>query len=166
MSSYYGDVVHRAGAPLHDHIGELGHLYLGVLPLLHQVHDGQRGALGRRAPPLPVAVVALGLLAAPRAPEGLVAGRFDDPVLGPGEGAEVDEVLLPAAGVLVLGAITARTNEGGRKKEGGIRSLEQRGPECLSYAPACQKRTKEAIFFFFLNFFWFLVAKLLHFSKP
>lgn len=118
MSSYYGDVVHRAGTPLHDHIGELGHLYLGVLALLHQVHDGQRGALGCRAPPLPVAVVALGLLAAPRAPEGLVAGRFDDPVLGPGEGAEVDEVLLPAAGVLVLVAITARTNEGGEERGG------------------------------------------------
>lgn len=112
-----GDVVHGAGAPLHDHVGELGHLDLRVLALLHQVHDGQRGALGRRAPPLAVAVVALGLPAAPSAPEGLVAGRLDDPVLGPGEGAEVDEVLLPAAGVLVLVAVASRT-DGGEDRRG------------------------------------------------
>lgn len=121
MTSYYGDIVHRASTPLHNHIGELRHLDLGVVPLLHQVHDGQRGALGHRATPLPVAVVPLGLLAAARAPEGLVAGGLDDPVLRPGESAEVDEVLLPAAGVFVLVdvAVAARTEEemrGGDKR--------------------------------------------------
>lgn len=114
-TSYYGDIVHRAGAPLYNHVGELRHLYLGVVPLLHQVHDGQRGALRHRAAPLAIAVVPLGLLAAARAPEGLVAGWLDDPVLRPGEGAEVDEVLLPAAGVFVLAdvAVAARTEEDG-----------------------------------------------------
>lgn len=113
-----GDVVHGARAPFHDHVGELGHLDLRVLALFHQVHDGQWGALGWRAAPLAVAIVALRLSAAPSAPEGLVAGRLDDPVLGPGEGAEVDEVLLPAAGVLVLATVASRTDgEEGRRLE-------------------------------------------------
>lgn len=114
-TSDYGEVVHRAGASLHDHVWEFRHFYLGVIALLHQVHDGQGGALRHHAPPLPVAKVASGLLAAPRAPEGLVASRFDDPVLRPGEGAEVDEVLLTAAGVFVLADVTvaSRTEEGG-----------------------------------------------------
>lgn len=118
MTSYYGDVVHRARAPLYNHVGEFSHFYLSVVPLLHQVHDGQRGALRHRAPPLPVAVVALGLLAASGAPEGLVARRLDDPVLRPGESTEVDEVLFPAAGVLVLVdvAVATRTEEERIKK--------------------------------------------------
>lgn len=114
--SYDGDVVHGAGAPFHDHVGELGHLDLRVLALLHKVHDGQWGALGRRAPPLAVAIVALRLPAAPSAPEGLVASRLNDPVLGPGEGAEVNEVLLPAAGVLVLVTVASRTDGGGNRR--------------------------------------------------
>lgn len=119
-TSHYGMVVHGAGAPLHDHVGEFGHLDLGVLALLHQVHDGQGGALRHHAAPLAVAVVAFGLLAAARAPEGLVTRRLDDPVLRPGEGAEVDEVLLAAAGVFVLTyvAVASRTGEG-EKKPGG-----------------------------------------------
>lgn len=106
-------VVHRAGAPLHDHVGEFRHLDLGVVALLHQVHDGQGGALRHHAPPLAVAVVAFGLFAAPQAPEGLVARRLDDPVLRPREGAEVDEVLLTAAGVFVLTGVTVASRPGG-----------------------------------------------------
>lgn len=113
MTSYYGQVVHCARTPLYNHVGELGHFDLGVVALLHQVHDGQGSALGHRAPPLAVAVVALWLFAAPGAAEGLVTRRLDDPVLRPGERTEVDEVLLPAAGVFVLVevAIAAGTEE-------------------------------------------------------
>lgn len=113
-TSDYGEVVHGAGAPLHDHVWEFRHFYLGVVALLHQVHDGQGGALGHHAPPLAVAEVALGLLAAPRAPEGLVAGRFDDPVLRPGQGAEVNEVLLAAAGLFVVADVAVASRTGRR----------------------------------------------------
>lgn len=127
VTSHDGEVVHRAGAPLHDHVWEFGHFYLGVIALLHQVHDGQGGALGHHAPPLAVAVVAFGLLAGPRAPEGLVTSRLDDPVLRPGEGAEVDEVLLAAAGVFVLTdvAVASRTEGGdnGRVRLGSHKIL-------------------------------------------
>ncbi len=142
MTSYYGDVVHRARTPLYNHVGEFSHFYLSVVPLLHQVHDGQRGALRHRAPPLPVAVVTLGLLAASGAPEGLVACGLDDPVLRPGESTEVDEVLLPAAGVFILVdvAVATRTEEERIKK---VRLLSQSpkqgdsgGPESLCYTPA------------------------------
>lgn len=132
VTSHDGEVVHRAGAPLHDHVWEFGHFYLGVIALLHQVHDGQGGALGHHAPPLAVAVVAFGLLAGPRAPEGLVTSRLDDPVLRPGEGAEVDEVLLAAAGVFVLTdvAVASRT-------EGGTTGGSGWGPtKSYSYTPA------------------------------
>ena len=117
MTSYYGHVVHCARTPFHDHIWKLCNFYLSVVPFLHQVHDGQGGALGHRAPPLAVAIVALRLLAAPGAAEGLVARRLDDPVLCPGERAEVDKVLLSAAGVFALAdvAVAARTEE--EKKE-------------------------------------------------
>lgn len=118
MSSHYGVVVHRAGAPLHDHVWEFGHFYLCIIALLHQVHDGQGGALGHHAPPLAVAVVAFGLLAGPRAPEGLVTSRLDDPVLRPGEGAEVDEVLLAAAGVFVLTGVAVASRAEGEKTGG------------------------------------------------
>ena len=117
ISSHDGNVVHGARAPLHDHVGELRHLDLRVLAPLHQVHDGQRRALRHGAPPLPVAAVAAArrLLAAPGAPVRLVAGGLDDPVLGPGERAEVDEVLLAAARVtalVVVGlAVAAGTEE-------------------------------------------------------
>lgn len=130
-TSDYGEVVHRAGAPLHDHVWEFRHFYLGVFALLHQVHDGQGGALRHHAPPLAVAKVASGLLAAPRAPEGLVASRFDDPVLRPGEGAEVDEVLLTAAGVFVLADVTVAS----RTEEGGVTGLSWWTPENLCYTP-------------------------------
>lgn len=109
-------MVHHAVAPLHDQVGELGHFYLRELVLLHQVHDGQRGALGHRAPPLAVAVVALGLLAAAGALEGLVARRLDDPVARPAERAEVDVVLLPAAGVFVLVEVAIAPRTGGEKE--------------------------------------------------
>lgn len=118
--SYYGDVLRGARTFLHYHIGELGHLYLGVVALLHQVHDGQRGALGHRALPLAVAVVARGLPAAPGAPEGLVSRRLDDPVLRPGERAEVDEVLLPAAAVLALLGVAVAARTDGHKQEGSV----------------------------------------------
>lgn len=102
MTSCYGGIVQCARTPLNNHVGELGHFNLRVVSLLHQVHDGQWRAHRHRAPALPVAKAAFGLLAAPRAPEGLVPGGLDDPVLGPGERPEVDEVLLPAAGVFAL----------------------------------------------------------------
>lgn len=117
MTSYYGQVVHRARTPLHDHVGELGHFDLSVVALLHQVHDGQGSALGHRAPPLAIAIVALRLLAAPGAPESLVARGLDDPVLRPGERAEVDEVLLPAAGVFVLVEVAVTTGTEEEKDE-------------------------------------------------
>lgn len=40
VTSYYRDVVQSARAPFYDHIGKFSHLYLGVVPFLHQVHDG------------------------------------------------------------------------------------------------------------------------------
>ena len=128
-------VVHGAGAPLHDHVGEFGHFYLGIVALLHQVHDGQGGALGHHAAPLAVAVVAPGLLAAPRAPEGLVTGRLDDPVLRPGEGAEVDEVLLATAGVFVLTDVAVASRAGGGRRGGGHVWVSER----LSYTPGLSK---------------------------
>lgn len=117
--SYYRHVVHRARAPFHDHVGELGDFYLRVVALFHQVHDGQGGALGHRAPALAVAVVAFGLLAAAGAPEGLIPGRLDDPVLGPREGAEVDEVLLSAAGVFALADVAVATRAEEKNKKTG-----------------------------------------------
>lgn len=101
MTSNYGYVVHSAGTRLHDHVGELGHFYLRVVALLDQVHHGQRGALRDGTLPLPVAVVALGLLAPPSASVGLVARGFDYPILGPRERAEIDEVFFSAARVLI-----------------------------------------------------------------
>lgn len=109
MTSYYRDIVHCARTPFHNHVGEFSHFYLSVVPLLHQVHDGQRSALRHCTPPLPVAVVTLGLLAASSAPEGLVSCWLNDPVLCPGERAEVDEVLLPAAGVFVMVDVAVAT---------------------------------------------------------
>lgn len=116
--SYERHVVQHARTPLHHHVGELGHLHVGVLPPLHQVHDGQRGALRHHTAPLPVAVAAFGLLAAPGAPEGLVPGWLDDPELSPGERAEVDEVLLPAAhaSVWVHVAVAARAEGQTRRR--------------------------------------------------
>lgn len=114
MTSCYGGIVQSACAPLHNHVGELGHFDFSVVSFLYQVHDGERCAHRHRAPSLPVAEVAFRLLAAPRAPESLVPGGFNDPVLGPSERPEVDEVLLPAAGVfaLVYIAVPTRAVEG------------------------------------------------------
>lgn len=152
-TSDYGEVVHRAGAPLHDHVWEFRHFYLGVIALLHQVHDGEGGALRHHAPPLAVAEVASGLLAASCAPEGLVASRFDDPVLRPGEGTEVDEVLLTAAGVFVLADVTvaSRTEEGG----GGDRRVKLVDPENLSYTPGL-----------FMSRYWLKLVHLCGFNNP
>lgn len=100
-TSDYRDVVHCAATLLHDHIREFCHFDLCVVALFHQVHHWQRRALHHGAFPLSVTVVALRLFARASAPECLVPCWFDDPVLGPREGSEVNEVLFTTTGWLV-----------------------------------------------------------------
>lgn len=119
MGSCEGNVVHGAAALLHDHVGKFGHFDFRVIALFHQVHHGQRGALHHRAFPLAGSVKgARWLPAAPHTAERLVPRRLDHPVLRPGQSAEVNEVLLTAAHLLVFVwlAVTVRTRG---RKEGG-----------------------------------------------
>lgn len=83
---------------------------------LHQVHDGQGRAFNRRAGPLPVPITALGLLTPPRASEGLVPGRFNNPILRPGHLSEVDEVLLSTAHAVSFARFAIATRPMGRPR--------------------------------------------------
>lgn len=72
-------------------------------------------------------MITFGLLAASGAPKRLVSCWFDDPVLGPGECAEVDEVLFPAALVSVCVYVTVASRaEGERRWEFTVALLKNR----------------------------------------
>lgn len=101
--SHQRHAVCNAAALLNDHVGKLACFNLGAVAPLDEVHHGEWGALCHGTGALPIAEApqgAGGLQAAPRAAVSLVPRRLDDPVLCPGELAEVDVVFLPAAGGL------------------------------------------------------------------
>lgn len=124
-SSHQRLAVREAAAPLHDHVGELGRLDLGVVAPADEVEDGQRGAGGRGAGALPGARAAEGagrLQAAPGAAVRLEPRRLQDPGLRPRQLAEADVVLLPAAGGFprgrLLPAVPRAPGHQGRNKNG------------------------------------------------
>lgn len=125
LCSHQRLAVREAAAPLHDHVGELGRLDLGVVAPPDEVEDGQRGALGHGAGALPGARTAReagGLQAAPGAAVRLESRRLQDPVLRPRQLAEADVVLLPAAGGFahdrLLPALPRAPGHQGRNKNG------------------------------------------------
>lgn len=124
-SSHQRHAVRAAAAPLHDHVGELGRLNLGVVAPLDEVDDGQRGGPSRGAGALPGAGAAQGageLQAVPGAAVRLEPRRLQDPVLRPRQLAEADVVFLPAAGGLprrrLLPAVPRAPGQQGRNRNG------------------------------------------------
>lgn len=129
--------VRDAAAPLHDHVGELGRLNLGVVAPLDEVDDGQRGAARHGAGALPGAEAAQGtgrLQAAPGAAVGLEPRRLQDPVLRPRQLAEADVVLLPAAGGFphhrLLPAVPRAPGHQGRNRNGCYKLGSGRNHPC------------------------------------